>query len=171
LVTLARAPSHFGENERLSWKDDIVGALTEQERQYLEHNMIHHPEEESAIELHSVLGALKDVGSFHQYLQHRKREDLEEMSDKKKRREERKCRKQRLFPHEMEKEDRESKRAVTKVMRTIDSSNQHWMELDMGECLMEVVDPDSNQKKLCAFSSLEMALKDEDAASSNARET
>ena len=172
LACLAREPSHFGENERFYWEYDIVGALSEQERQYLERNMIHHPEEEPAAEFHSVLGALKELGGFHLYLQNREREDLDEMSDKKKRREERKCRKQRLFPRESEKEDRETKRAVTKVARTIDGNKQHWMEFDMGECLLEVVDPDSNQKTLCAFSSLEVMLRDEDAATiCNARES
>jgi len=165
LKSLARAPSSFGDNERLSWNDDVIATLSEQDRQQLERDMIHKNQEaeEPPAELHSVLGALKDVGGYHMYLQNQHDDTIEEMSDKKRRREERKARKQRLFPRQVEKQDRETKKAVTKVMRTLDSAEQHWMELDMGECLVEIVDPESSQKKLCALSSLEVLLKDEDA--------
>lgn len=164
LATIARPPSHFGRKERLSWKDDVVGSFSEQERDYMKRNMIHSIDDEPTTEVHSALGALKQVGEFHSYLQNQQGNDVEEVSDKKRRREERKCLKQRLFPHEPQKEDRKTKRAVTKLVRTIDGNKQHWMELDMSECLLEFIDPDSNQKTLCAFSSLEVTLKDEDAS-------
>ena len=96
-------------------------------------------------------------------------DNVEEMSTRKRQRLERKVKKQRLFPHQVEKVDRESKKAVTKVVRTIDGNDQHWMELDLGECLVDIVDPESSQKKLCAFSSLEVTLKDEDATNDSAQ--
>lgn len=159
---LARAPSTFGNEEHLSWNDDVLASLSQQDRQYLERTMIH--PDEANTEMHSVLGALKDVGGFHMYLAHRSDTSIVELNDKKRRRLERKARKQRMFPHVVEKEDLK-RRVVTKVLRTIDASQQeHYMELDMGECLMEILDPNSNQKKLCAFSSMEVSLKDDDAS-------
>ena len=155
-----RPPSHHREKERWSWQSHVVDSLIN--RQELEHTMIH-PDEDSSQAPNLVLGSLKEVGALHGFLQNSSanNDEEEEMTDKRQRRLVRKARKERLFPHV---EEKEPKRNWSKVAWTV-GNQEHWLELDMGECLVEVVAPDSS-KTLCAFSSLEIALKDEDASSS-----
>jgi choline kinase len=88
----------------------------------------------------------------------------DETSDKHQRRQLRKARKERLYPNVVD--EKRDKKKYTKVIRTTGENQEHWMELDMGECLMEIASPHANKKILCAFSSLEIILKDEDASDS-----
>lgn len=160
-----RAPSHVGKGERWSWPDTVVASLSEQSRQELECSMIHPDEDNSTAEPHCVTGALKDVGRFHLHIQHLAHgggDTAEEMSDKRQRRQLRKARKERMYPNVVD--EREEKKTWTKVIRAVGENQEHWMELDMGECLMEIDTPDANNKILCAFSSLEITLKDEDVS-------
>jgi hypothetical protein len=158
-----RAPSHIGKEERWSWKGTVVASLSEPSRQELERDMIHPDEEESTADPHYVVGALKDVGRFHLHIQqsaHGISDD--DMSDKRQRRQLRKARKERLYPNVVDEKD--DKKKYTKVIRTISENQEHWMELDMGECLVEIDSPNATKKIVCAFSSLEIMLKDEDAS-------
>lgn len=73
---------------------------------------------------------------------------------------------ERLFPNKIESND--SVRSYrSKVLKTRDRNDNciHCFDLDMGWSLMEVTTPlGENQKRLCAFSSLEIRLHDEDDA-------
>lgn len=160
-----RAPSHVGKGERWSWQDMVVGSLSEQSRQELECSMIHPDHDESTAEPHCVIGALKDVGRFHLHIQHLARgggDTAKEKSNNHQRRQLRKARKERMYPNVVD--EKEDKKSYTKVIRVVGENQEHLMELDMGECLMEINSPDANNKILCAFSSLEIMLKDEDVS-------
>ena len=163
LLDPPRAPSLVGREERWSWQDMVAASLSEQSRNELECSMIHPDNNESTAEPHCVIGALKDVGRLHLHLQHLAHgggNTVEEMSDKLQRRQLRKARKERIYPNIVD--EKEDKKTWSKVIRAVDANEEHWMELDMGECLMEIHSPDTNNKILCAFSSLEIMLKEDD---------
>jgi hypothetical protein len=158
-----RAPSQVGKEERWSWKESVVASLSKPSRQELERDMIHPDEEDIAVDPDCVVGALKDVGRFHLHIQQSTHGiSDEEPSDKRQRRQLRKARKERLYPNVVD--EKYGKKKDTKVIRTTSENHEHWMELDMGECLMEIILPNANKKIVCAFSSLEIMLKDEDAS-------
>jgi hypothetical protein len=162
LPRLARPPSNLGGEQHFNFQKDVVESLSLQEREKLQRTMIHTSNEEETEEMHSILGALQDVGDVHFQLQYG--DVMDDFTENKRRREKQRAKRQRLFPREPIKQEKETKRAATKVVRSVvKEAEEQWMELDMNNCLVDVMDSETSQKRLCAFSSLEVMLKDEDA--------
>jgi hypothetical protein len=155
----ARPPSDHP--EQVTWDWQAIKKSLEHEHKHLEAMMIHSDTDPNPP--NTLLGALRTMGETHFYLS----PGNEDWTDKQQRRAQRAATKQRLAATVLRSE---KKAPMTKVVRTstdIESSNvadettkQFHLELDVGECLLEL-----NDGKLHAFSSLEISLLDEDADS------
>jgi hypothetical protein len=141
----ARPPSDHPELVQWDWE-----ALKEtiDNKKQLETDFLHSETEPDPT--HTILGALRTLGHTHFHLSG---PDTTDMTDKQRRRALTTCVKQRLGGLEVIRDSR--KTPTTKIVRA-KSKEEHYMELDVGECLLEL------NGKLHAFSSLEISLKDED---------
>jgi hypothetical protein len=165
-----------------SW-GDIEKSFSENEKKILFKNVIHdyndHEEEEQGkdSEFHKCVGALKVIGNVHLWEQ--VREDnwngakdtpmsIEDGSQhhvqKKRKKAHSKAKRQRLYPNvELKKVD--DLRKMTSKVTFTESFGQHYMEFDLGECMMSLRSEKStgqkqNEPRNLAFRSLEISLKD-----------
>lgn len=166
---IPRAPSDFG--GRRYDPLEMTAELSYNERQHLEEFI--HKEEDSTPQLEPplvVFGALKKVGHLHHFLQ--QEYDLqvqnyrgdEVLTDRQVRMRVRKGIQERLGFHQLEK-NHDPRTYRSKVFRTCDRDDEtkKHLDLDLGNCLVEL--PVGDKKRLFAFSSLEVMLRDEDATS------
>jgi hypothetical protein len=173
---------------RESWTmEQIKASLTLEQYEKLMADMVHSPQEEIDTLPTSdppllLLGALKTVGHVHCALQHvhdmttstlqTPAMDMDSWSSKQCKRWFRKVVQERLGSHRYIGKDEHgfSYQKYTKVLRTVDpTTDQYWLDLDLGECLLEVPrrGTSSGRRTLCAFSSLEVTLLDEDEKEEN----
>lgn len=106
----------------------------------------------------ALFGALKQVGDIHHKLQENDPVQPDQ-SEKQARRQQRAFIQERLNPHRIEKNN-DPQRYRSKILKTEDwhdDSKKHF-DLDLGWSLMEV--RSGQNKRLCAFSSIEIALRD-----------
>jgi hypothetical protein len=165
---IPRSPSDFG--GRRYHPLEITAELSYKERKNLE-EYIHKDSSTPQLEPPSVVfGALKKVGHLHHFLQ--QEYDLqvqnhrgdEALTDRQVRMRLRKGIKERLGFHQLEK-NHDPKTYRSKVLRTCDRDDetQKRLDLDLGNVLVEL--PVGDKKRLFAFSSLEVKLRDEDGTS------
>ena len=143
-----------------------------------------HPEQPLAAAVpHTLLGALKTAGHIHHTMQmpedFRKR-DIEDMDDRQHKRKFQTSFRERLGPHQIEKDPKEHK-VRTKIKRTLalkvnknDTANsttespvERWWDLDLGECVLDLETGEeisdgsgARSRRLFAFSTLEIILLD-----------
>ena len=118
--------------------------------------------------LAGLFGGLRKVGQTHHMLQNPKtynhRTFLSNESDKITRRKERVSLQERLDPNRIAtgREENPDKRK-SNFSRTVDwfDERKRFFDFDLGWCLLEIV-TEENQKRLCAFSSMEICLEDRD---------
>lgn len=135
--------------------------MTVEDKGQLEAKYVH--PENKPIPNNILLGAIKHLGRMHSFLQNDMTEDESE-DTKRTRALARKAVKERLGPLQMIKDERDSNKLLTKMRRAYHNNDQqNWLECDLGECMLEIETKGSNgQKRLFAFSSIELSLKDED---------
>jgi hypothetical protein len=166
---ISRLPSDFG--GRRYHPMEITAELSYKERKYLEEYI--HKEEDSTPHIDPpqvVFGALKKVGHLHHSRQLEYDNQLqnyrgdEALTDRQVRMRLRKGIKERLGFHQLEK-NHDPRTYKSKVLRTCDrrDETQKHLDLDLGNCVVEL--PVGDKKRLFAFSSLEVKLRDEDATS------
>jgi hypothetical protein len=171
---IPRSPSDLG--ERRYHQLEMKAELSYKERKNLEEYI--HKEEDSSLTLQQLeppplvlFGALKKVGHLHHFLQ--QEYDLEvqnyrgdeALTDRQVRTRLRKSIIERLGFHQPEK-NHDPRTYRSKVFRTCDRDDktQKHLDLDLGNCLVEL--PVGDKKRLFAFSSLEVKLRDEGATTS-----
>ena len=159
LPAIPRQPSSHAKQEEWEW---AVIRQTVENKEELIQEMVHredYPDPDAVL-----LGALKPVGRFHYCYKSDDNDDEPGWTDKQKRRAVRKAAKERLYPLTVLKDDRDShkqqqqqqRHLTTKVVRARhDATDDYYTEFDLGECILEC------NGKVCAFSSLEVSLKDE----------
>lgn len=145
----ARLPSDHPEHVIWDWQAEKKALANETEQ--LEANMIHSDTDPEPP--NTVLAALRTVGETHFYLS----PYHVEWSDKQRHRAKRAAKKQRLGSTVSVLRN-EKKAPMTRVMRSRNSYGKYYLELDAGQCLLQL-----ENGKLHAFSSLEISLLDEDA--------
>jgi len=152
-----REPSTMEAETVWDWE---VTKMTVEDKGQLEAKYIH-PDNKPTPN-HILLGAIKHLGRSHFFLQNEVTED--ESDETKRKRALRKAFKERLGPLQMMRDERDANKLLTKMRRAYHSSDQQiWSECDLGECMLEIESKDSNSdKKLFAFSSIELSLRDED---------
>lgn len=138
-----------------------------------------HPETPSMVP-HTLLGALKTAGHIHHTMQMPedfKERDIKDMGDRQHKRKFQTSFRERLGPHQIEKDPKEHN-VRTKVKRTLalkankndtvttNSPVERWWDLDLGECVLDLetgeeAEADGNGvrlRRLYAFSTLEITL-------------
>ena len=165
-----RLPSDFGGTRyHLS---EMIAELSYKERQNLE-EYIHAEEDDSSPQVEPprvVFGALKKVGHLHHFRQQEYDNQVqnyrgdEALTGRQVGMRLRKGIKERLGFHQLEK-NHDPRTYRSKILRTCDchDESQKHLDLDLGNCLVEL--PAGDKKRLFAFSSLEVQLRDEDATS------
>ncbi len=177
LICDVRVASSLGE---MKWsRDHIKNAMTENEKDLLFDEMIHedgniNSDEKASTKYHKCIGALKISGSFHLWEQMRggnwnraKGETDEADHDnhshshiqKKRKKEHMKSRRQRFYPNTEIKKARDLANVPSKVSLT-ESSGKHFLELDLGECMMSLPSGQPSQRRNLIFRSLEIVLND-----------
>jgi hypothetical protein len=135
-------------------------SLSKKEKESLKDQFMHpNPSETAKVPPLVLFGALQKVSQINYSKRHR-----DEWTDRKNRLERNAAVAERLFPNKIESND--SVRSYrSKVLKTRDRNddNIQCFDLDLGWSLMEVTGPGGEgQKRLCAFSSVEIRLNDED---------
>jgi len=140
---------------------EIEKEFTERDRKQLD-SYLHSPSNETTS---MVLGALRDAGQFHYWNQRPiDQEDDTGKSAKKLLRNQRRAIRERLGDHREDKDDED--RRVSRLIQTVDTSGLHWYDFDLGDCLLELNDPDTGNRRFYAFGSLEVMGLDEDSCHS-----
>lgn len=132
--------------------------FSEEEKERLRTEYIH-PEDSDNTKPPPLLlfGAIQKVGNIHYRNRHR-----EDWPERKVNRERKAAIAERLYPNKLDSNlnVRTYRSKVLKTRSRLDES-QRFVEMDMGWSLMEVQDPDDeSQKRLCAFSSVEIRLEE-----------
>jgi hypothetical protein len=120
-----------------------------------------------------VLGCLHPVGRLQYYFQQRQPQSTTDRrnrpvseSHKRTRRQQKQATKMRLGDHVSRKDEATTARRlrVSKVFPTVnhEDSQQHWLDLDLGDCILECTNPETGKVSMLAFGSLEVMLLDED---------
>jgi hypothetical protein len=135
-------------------------SLSKKEKESLRDQFMHpNPSESAKVPPLVLFGALQKVSQINYSKRHR-----DEWTDRKNRLGRNAATAERLFPNKIESND--SVRSYrSKVLKTRDRNddNIHCFDLDLGWSLMEVTGPGGEgQKRLCAFSSVEIRLNDEE---------
>ena len=176
LVINGRAPSTIGEEmyDINDIRSELAVETGEMSKEKLENEMIHKlPEEENDEDEHAniIQGALKEVGAIHMWEQSSTDINMDSNSlheAKKVENLRKKYEKERLnmFANEttgitQNSAPNNAKKYKTKICRCTGINGKEYMNLDLGECMMECIDNDGI-KKLLAFRSLEICLVEHD---------
>jgi hypothetical protein len=149
----ARCPSTMDANSLWDWE---LTKATIEDKEKIASSFIHPDRKPASNQI--LLGAIKHLGRCHLFLQN---EGDDHVSDEAKgKRAFRKAFKERLGPLQMIRDERDINKLLTKISRANhDRDQQIWFELDLGECMLEV--ETHGNKKIYAFSTIELSLKDE----------
>lgn len=159
-----RPPSTDDGTAVISLQSDVHNGLTVPEKQQLA--LCLHDEEAAAPEstkdnetpqMPVLLGALRDLGRFHFFLQLKPDQiDPSSMTDKQRRRLQKESWGIRLGDHQQIRDETRKSR-MTRVVRCADKNGDWWMDLDLGHCFLQA------NGTLYAFRSIELFLNDEDS--------
>mmetsp|Transcript_25835 Transcript_25835/g.29548 ORF Transcript_25835/g.29548 Transcript_25835/m.29548 type:complete len:418 (+) Transcript_25835:28-1281(+) len=148
MIANARPPSLQPAEEVWHW-ETIKKSFIDVEKEKLEKEYIH-PDNEDNLPS-TALGALSSLGLTHFHLCGGDK-DVENYSDKQKRRIKKVLLLERLGGKKIMRDER--KRPASKVARVKTDENEHFLEFDVGECMIEL------GGKLHAFACVEMSLLD-----------
>jgi len=148
-----RTPSQMEPHHVWDWE---LIKTTIEDQQGLEIMYIHPDPKPKSNQI--LLGAMKHLGQCHLFLQN---EWDDELSNSMWKGALRRAVKERIGGVQLIRDERDMKKLQTKLRRAyIEKDNQVRFEFDLGECMMEV--ENRGIKRLCAFSSVELSLTDED---------
>ena len=166
-----RPPSNISEH-RFVWSE-VLSEFSPEDRQHLD-EMIHSEDQglaEHETELLTVFGGLEKVGRAHYFLQERydegngARKNIQ-FTEREMKRKLRKSILERLGPHQVERNN-DPLKYRSKILRTVEryDTERKWLDFDLRHCLTEIAVGGS--KRLCAFSTIEATVQDEDYESNS----
>jgi hypothetical protein len=171
-VALPPRPPSLDDGTAQWTSDDVTAYWSERERRRLDSCVQSLP---AALDPKPsiVLGCLHPVGRLQYYFQQRQPQSTTDRrnrpvseSHKRTRRQQKQATKMRLGDHVSRKDEATTARRlrVSKVFPTVnhEDSQQHWLDLDLGDCILECTNPETGKVSMLAFGSLEVMLLDED---------
>jgi hypothetical protein len=172
----APTPRPASDVSRLSWSTG-GRALSEADQKHLEESYIHRNEVSESPS--TLLGSLSEAGRFHRFVKHSEEEATADSTNasgtssstgartvRQLKWQKRVSINERLGNHRLANQDTRGASNTSHILRTLDEHGRHWLDFDLGHCLLDVEDAEpggqGKRRKLLYFDSLELSLMDED---------
>jgi hypothetical protein len=172
----APTPRPASDVSRLSWSTG-GRALSEADQKHLEESYIHRTEVSESPSM--LLGSLSEAGRFHRFVKYSEEEATADATNtsgtfsstgartvRQLKWQKRVSINERLGNHRLANQDTRGAGNTSHILRTLDERGSHWLDFDLGHCLLDVEDAEpggqGKRRKLLYFDSLELSLMDED---------